>query len=221
MSNHKWRYYVQSCQKNIFVYYIIYNGTLLFLLLSIMASTHINARSSVKSFFSFLLVLLILGVVSIIVLMFLTKKTQASIVDQDAWLSWAKKKIQTLGKLDDYKQFDNAEYIYDHTRTIPWSERISKIIDVLRTLQSLTYEDSNSIILSDFTVSLEKFSLKWKVSALKLLYHNSPDGKYKSVIDMFKELDFVDLIEIKKYTSSDDMIEFSLDANLTLADGSF
>ena len=99
---------------------------------------------------------------------------------------------------------------------MPRSERIDTIVSVLQELKDVSYEWSNSIRLFDFTVDLERMTLKWEVSNIALLYHSSEARGYVSLIDTFKNLDFVEEVSIKQYTTVGWLVSFTLVANLTL-----
>jgi hypothetical protein len=71
-------------------------------------------------------------------------------------------------------------------------------------------------LLSDFNVDLQKISVKWQVSDLKLLYYSNSERWIISLIDRFKNLDFIENLYIKNYTKDKDEIFFSfiLEANV-------
>ncbi len=82
---------------------------------------------------------------------------------------------------------------------MPWADRISKVITMLNELKNLTSNQSETIALSDFKVSLDSISLKGNVSSLLLLYYSDPARKIVSLIDRFETLDFIDDIQIQSY----------------------
>ncbi|MBU0627008.1 hypothetical protein KKG31_06565 [Patescibacteria group bacterium] len=82
---------------------------------------------------------------------------------------------------------------------MPWADRISKVIEMLNELKNITSNQSETIALSDFKVSLENISLKGKVSSLLLLYYSNPERNIISLIDRFEKLDFIDDIHIQSY----------------------
>jgi hypothetical protein len=82
-------------------------------------------------------------------------------------------------------------------------------------LKNLDSSSSDTIVLSDFKVSLEEISLKWTVSSLRALYYNSPTGKFKALLDRFEELDFIRNMTIKSYEKVwDKYFEFVLNAKV-------
>ncbi|MEI7557423.1 MAG: hypothetical protein WCJ45_00790 [bacterium] len=44
--------------------------------------------------------------------------------------------------------------------TMPWSEHITKVINMLEDLKKVDTSTSDSILLSDFNVSIDKITLK-------------------------------------------------------------
>ncbi len=73
--------------------------------------------------------------------------------------------------------------------------------------------------MSDFEVSLDKIKLNGKVSTLKALYYNAPNGNFKSLFDRFQALDFIKDLEIKNYDKVDKKyFDFVLHANVMLND---
>jgi len=69
---------------------------------------------------------------------------------------------------------------------MPWADRINKVIEMLNELQNLTSNQTETITLSDFKVSLDGISLKGKVSSLLLLYYSNPDKNIISLLDRFE-----------------------------------
>ncbi len=123
-------------------------------------------------------------------------------------------------ELEKYKQTTWYNKLYlireleNSSQSMPWSEHIPKIISILEDLKSIN-SWSESIILSDFKVNLNEISLKWKVSNLRLLYYNSPSGSFKSLIDRFEDLDFIENMEIKTYDKTwERYFEFVLNAKI-------
>jgi len=101
--------------------------------------------------------------------------------------------------------------------SMPWSKHIPKVIAMLESLKDVDISESETVVLSDFSVSLDSISLKWKVSSLLLLYINSPKRKIKSLLDKFADLDFIEDIRIQTYEKTDERhFEFVLDANVVI-----
>lgn len=159
------------------------------------------------------------GLVSYFFLKFLSNWKYRSLKNfeqtKTAELDVVKKKF---GSDEMYEKYNYAELINKKYNKIPRSQRITLIVEKIEELKKMSYE-WNAIILSDFTVSLEELSLKWKVSNLTLLYRSSKNRHYKSLIEMFQELDFVEKVQIKTYKNNWNMVEFILNAKLTLANG--
>lgn len=75
---------------------------------------------------------------------------------------------------------------------------------MLNELQNLTSNQSETISLSDFKVTLEGISLRGKVSSLLLLYYSNPGKNIVSLLDRFEQLDFITDIKIKTYNKGED-----------------
>lgn len=105
------------------------------------------------------------------------------------------------------------EWKYDE---IPWSTHINKVITMLQEIKNLDQKNDETILLSDFNVDLQKISVKWQVSDLKLLYYSNSERWIVSLIDRFKNLDFIENLYIKNYTKDNNEIFFSfiLEANV-------
>lgn len=98
---------------------------------------------------------------------------------------------------------------------MPWFDHITKIIDILNSLKSVDSSDSDSVILTDFNVSLDTISLRWKVSNLSTLYYSSDKNWIQSLIDKFEWLDFIKNMTIQSYSKVDDgYFEFVLQAKI-------
>jgi hypothetical protein len=122
----------------------------------------------------------------------------------------------TIAKIGSEKAFFSYKFAEELIKKW-WTKRsahITALIEVLKKVQSNNYVWANAIQLSDFTISPEKLSLKWKVSNLILLYYSSPEKWYTSVIDRFAELSFISNIAIKKYNKIWDYYEFTLTADI-------
>ena len=167
-----------------------------------------------KAYFRILLIIFILSLWLLwffLWSMFLTNKEiakqQLLINKQNEELAWSKTWTWYL-KLEAIKQLENM------TNTMPRSEHINKVINMLNNLKQITPNQSWSIVLSDFKVSLESVSLRWKVSNLMLLYYSNPSKNILSLFDKFEQLDFIKDIRVKTYTKTDDSFDFVLDAKV-------
>lgn len=114
-----------------------------------------------------------------------------------------------------YEKFDSVRKLENQSKVMPWFDHITKIIDILNSLKSVDTSESDSVILTDFNVSLDKISLRWKVSNLYVLYYSSPQKGIQSLIDKFEGLDFIENMNIKSYNKVDnDYFEFVLEAKI-------
>jgi hypothetical protein len=59
-----------------------------------------------------------------------------------------------------YEKFASIRKLENESKVMPWFDHINKIIDILNTLQSVDASESDSVILTDFNVSLDKISLR-------------------------------------------------------------
>lgn len=99
---------------------------------------------------------------------------------------------------------------------MPRSDHITKVIAMLEDLKNIDTSSSDTIVLSDFNVSLDKITLKGQVSNLLLLYYSNEAKGIRSLIDRFSSLDFVKNIRIQTYdrVGDNNYYEFVLDANV-------
>ena len=105
------------------------------------------------------------------------------------------------------------EWKYDE---IPRSTHINKVINMLQEIKNLDQTNDETLLLSDFNVDLQKISVKWRVSNLTLLYYSNPERWMISLIDRFKNLDFIENLYIKNYTreKNENFFSFILEANV-------
>jgi len=118
--------------------------------------------------------------------------------------------------LTGYNKLQAVKILEEKQITMPWSEHITKIIAMLEDMKKVDTSTTDSIILSDFNVSLDKITLKGQVSNLLLLYYSNANKGITSLIDRFSDLDFVKNIRIQTYDriSESNFYEFVLEANI-------
>jgi hypothetical protein len=151
--------------------------------------------------------------------MFMTKQ---KIADQQIILDGQNKELAMYKNLTWYIKLSAVRDLEKNTpHTMPWAERIDKIIKMLTDLRNITPTQNETIALSDFDVSLDKISLKGKVSSLLLLYYNDPSRNIVSLLDRFQALDFIKDLRIQTYdrNATDNTFGFVLEANVTADDG--
>jgi hypothetical protein len=128
-------------------------------------------------------------------------------------------KNQELDKLFQTTGFDTLiaiQEVQSEVHTMQWSDRIQSLIDMIVKLESVSPQDSTAISLSDFRISFEELSLRWKVSSLSLLYVDAPSRWFQSLIDRFTSLDFISHMRIQEYTRDDiGAYNFILQADIT------
>ena len=130
-------------------------------------------------------------------------------------LSAVQTKVMQIGSERDFFSYDFAKKITKE-KSIKRSDHIKALITVLSQIQNNDYVGANVIQLSDFSITPESISVKWKVSNLLLLYYSSKIKNYTSVIERFAELPFISGLSIKKYTKIGEYFEFVLTADINL-----
>lgn len=145
------------------------------------------------------------------IMIFLTNKqladTRVVVQEQDATLL-KYHSLSGFNKLLAVKQLESS------TTSMTWTNHIQKILDMLANLKNIDQVNGDSIVLSDFNVTLDRISVRGRVSNLLLLYYTSPTKGITSLIDRFLQLDFVEKMKIKNYTKAGDYFEFVLEANV-------
>lgn len=123
--------------------------------------------------------------------------------------------IEKIQKEIWYEKFNSIRDLENQSKVMPWFDHITKIIDILNSLKSVDSSESDSVVLTDFNVSLDKISLRWKVSNLSTLYYSSAQNWIQSLIDKFEALDFIKNMSIQSYNKADDgYFEFVLQAKI-------
>lgn len=131
-------------------------------------------------------------------------------------LSWQTIQLESYKLLTGYNKLQAVKILEEKQVTVPWSDHITKVIAMLEDLKKVDTSTTDTIVLSDFNVSMDKITLKWQVSSLLLLYYSSPSKGIHSLIDRFSSLDFVKNIRIQTYDRIGDnnYYEFILEANV-------
>ncbi len=126
-------------------------------------------------------------------------------------------KIELAGYHDysGYTKLLGVEQMQVQKPNMSWSDYIQQVIEILDDLKNVDTDESQTIILSDFNVSLEEISLKGETSTLKALYYNSPSWNFVSLMDRFEKLDFIENMEIKEYSKNSNWLyEFEIRADV-------
>ena len=99
---------------------------------------------------------------------------------------------------------------------MPRSDYITKVVKMLEDIKQVDTSTTDTILLSDFNVSMDKITLKGQVSNLLLLYYSNVSKGVRSLIDRFSSLDFVKNIRIQTYdrVGDNNYYEFVLEANV-------
>jgi len=169
-----------------------------------------------KIYFQILLIIFVLSLLWYIVLLVGVRLNNSKIADQNKLIESQNKEITYYKSLTWYNKLIAVKLLEEKQKTIPRYDHISKVIQMLEDLKSVNWNTSDSIILSDFNVSLDKISLKWKVSSLLLLYYSDPAKWVQSLIDRFSSLDFIKNMRIQTYDKIADSwyFQFVLEANV-------
>ncbi len=173
-------------------------------------------HSKWKIYFQILLVILwvlLLAFAYLKVDMFLMNQT---ITDKRQVLSWQTAQLKSYTLLTGYNKLQAVKILEEKQTTMPWSDHISKMIAMLEDLKKVDTSTTDTIVLSDFNVSMDKITLKWQVSNLLLLYYSNPTKGITSLIDRFSNLDFIQNIRIQTYdrVGDNNYYEFVLEANI-------
>lgn len=156
-------------------------------------------RSRGEKIFRFLVFLLILVIWALVYLKIDIYLTQQKIADQRVTLDQQEDKLSKYESVPSYDKFLLIKNLENMTTDMPWFEHIPKIMAIFDDLRNVDFSSSDTIILSDFNVTLDEISLKGTVSSLRALYYTSPTGKFKALLDRFEELDFIEDMTIKSY----------------------
>jgi hypothetical protein len=85
---------------------------------------------------------------------------QQDIKDQKITLSQEQAELAEYEKIIDYKKFLLIKDLEEKFTDMPWFEHIPKIIAIFEDLKNVDPSSTDTIILSDFKVSLSEISLK-------------------------------------------------------------
>ncbi len=169
-----------------------------------------------KIYFQILLGILALFVVIFVYLkvdMFLMNQT---IVDKRNLLATQTQELESYKLLTGYNKLQAVKILEEKQSTMPWSDHITQVIQMLEDIKKIDTSATGTIVLSDFNVSLDKITLKGQVSNLSLLYYSNDGQWVRSLIDRFSSLNFVKDIRIQTYdrVGDNNYYEFVLEANI-------
>lgn len=172
-----------------------------------------------KSYFKFMLVLIWIVFAWYVYLRVDTFLLERKISNEKEILDAQNKQLEISQNVAEHEKLAAIRKLENSISSIPWSEHIPKVIEMLEDLKAVDSSESETIVLSDFVVTLDTISLKGKVSSLPLLYLNSEKRNYTSLLNKFAELDFVDNLRIQSYEKEWRRdFEFVLDANVIIND---
>ena len=168
-----------------------------------------------KIYFKVLLVLLFLVIWGIGYLKVDIYLTEKKITEQQIQLDEQNKQLDASQNITLYNKLLAVREIEKNIKTMPRSEHIPKVIDILENIKSVDTDNNETIVLSDFKVSLDEISLKWSVTNLILLYYSSEKKNFVSLLDRFTQLSFIKDIRIQTYDKvAEKNYEFFLQAKV-------
>jgi hypothetical protein len=159
----------------------------------------VNLHSRWKTYFQaslaiFVLALLVFAYIKVDA--FLINQT---ITDKRVVLEDQMKQLSSYKLLTGYNKLQAVKILEEQQTNIAWSEHITKVIAMLEDLKKVDTSTTDTILLSDFTVSMDKITLKGQVANLLLLYYSNPNKNIVSLLDRFSTLDFIRDIRIQTY----------------------
>lgn len=139
-----------------------------------------------------------------------------NIKDKNNILQEQAQSLETYKNLTGFTKLMAVKELEGKYDEIPWSTHINKVITMLEDIKRVDKSNDETLLLSDFNVTLDKISVKGRVSNLILLYYSNPTKWITSLIDKFKSLDFIENMHIKNYTKEKDsnFFSFILEANV-------
>ncbi len=172
-------------------------------------------KSNRKKYFTFTLILFGLSIMAYLALQWYTFLLNKNIQEKNIIIEQQNKELENYKTLTGFTKLIAIKSLEEQYNETPRSTHINKIITMLQEIKTLN-QSWNDILLSDFNVDLEKISVRWEVSNLNSLYYSDKDKWIISLIDRFKDLDFIENLYIKNYTKKDDSNWFSfiLEANV-------
>ena len=180
-----------------------------------MSKKYKKFRSREEKIFRFLVLLLVVAIGLLWYLKVDTYLNQKNMDEQKLILSEQEEALSQYENATSYDKLLLIRNLEEKFIDMPWFEHIPKILAIFEDLKNVDSSSSDTIILSDFNVTLDLISLKWTVSSLRALYYSSPTGKFKSLLERFEGLDFIEDITIKSYEKVwEKYFEFVLDAKV-------
>jgi hypothetical protein len=142
--------------------------------------------------------------------------TNQKITDKRVVMEEQTQQLESYKLLTGYNKLQAVKILEEKQMTMPWSDHIAQMIAMLEDMKRIDTSSTDTIVLSDFNVSLDKITLKGQVSNLLLLYYSNTAKGLKSLIDRFSSLDFVKNIRIQTYdrVGENNYYEFVLEANV-------
>ncbi|MDR0607281.1 MAG: hypothetical protein LBG52_02780 [Candidatus Peribacteria bacterium] len=167
-----------------------------------------TSTSTSKQIF-FILLLIIIGAIGwYAYLRTNTTITKRLIAIDQKKVAEVQKEIEAFSEIPGFDKVQLVQKL-EHTQTqMPRSEHIKAVLEILQEINEVDSTSVQSIVLSDFKISLEEISLHGYVPNLRILYFAPETSKQIALIERFKKLDFLDDIKIQTYNKSADNLGY-------------
>lgn len=139
--------------------------------------------------------------------------------EKNEQITATQKIVESKGTEENFIKLAIARDIEQNSENIPWAEHIKSLIAIIQEIQETDFVWSNVLKFTDLVVDSDKLELQGEVTNLILLYHSVPEKNYLSLIDRFDSLDFIKTMQIKEYRKAWDVIQFTLNADISLKNG--
>jgi len=120
----------------------------------------IKLHSRWKIYFQILLVILVLFLLVFVYLKVDIFSMNKDISDKRNLLSTQTKQLEAYKLFTGYNKLQAVKILEEKQVSMPWSDHITKVIAMLEDLKQVDTSTTDTIVLSDFNVSLDKITLK-------------------------------------------------------------
>lgn len=130
-----------------------------------------------------------------------TTITQRLVISEQKKVERMKNELAQYSAIPGFDKISFVKVLEEDNYQMPWSDHIDAVTKIFDEVLQVDGDNSYNIILSDFEISLDAIKVHGYVTNLRLLYY-APEGK-NSLIEAFKQLEFLDEISIKTYEKAD------------------
>ena len=141
---------------------------------------------------------------------YMSTTLQNNISKTEEKIEQEEEKYSSLTQEDNYERFETALHIKDNVEKISWQKRISSLIDVFDRVSQIW--EGEEVNFEDFAINVENIQLRWDVRHLSTVYQQD------WLIDEFKQLDFIQTINIPSYSKRWENYQFNLTSKLKIDD---